>query len=96
MFAVEVWDGQGKEGRACSLVSFFHLKISASTQNKGDLTVSRNNKRDLTTARKHVLMRVFTSIIPLCTDYMAVLMEEQICCAYVKLERPACVIDGFN
>lgn len=54
MFAVEGWDGQGREGRVGSLVSFFHFKISLSPQNNGNPTDSRNNKRDLTTGRKHV------------------------------------------
>lgn len=37
VFAVGGWDGQGREGRVCRLVSFFHLKIRASPENKGKL-----------------------------------------------------------
>ncbi len=35
VFAVGGWDGQRREGQACGLVSFFHLKIRASPLNKG-------------------------------------------------------------
>lgn len=46
VFTMGGWDSPGREGQACGLVSFFHLKKGRQLRTKANPTDTKEDKRD--------------------------------------------------